>query len=214
MIREYFRALYDTVRTILLGMKVTVRYCFARSVCVQYPTVAPVLQPRYRGFHIVDLTRCIACNQCAVVCPVDCIYVDRTAPRKLDKKTGLAVGGALTRWAIDYGKCLFCGLCTTVCAPKCIEMGDNHDLSGYDRESVIVEFTDLAGEGLQTPMPLWMQRDDTPPWAVERKRRWLERFEPHKQELARVLVDTTPPKKPAKAADSGASAPAGEPPAS
>lgn len=205
MIREYLHDLYDTVRTILLGMKVTVRYCFARSVCVQYPTVAPVLQPRYRGFHIVDLTHCIACNQCAIACPVDCIYIERSGPRKLDKATGLAVGGAILRYAIDYSKCMFCGLCVTACAPGSIEMGDNHDLSGYDRQSMIVEFTELAKQGLQTPLPLWMQREDTPPWAAERRRRWLERFQPKAEQLAKVLVDTTPPKKPAKAKEAAAS---------
>jgi NADH-quinone oxidoreductase subunit I len=196
MIREYFRDLYDTVKTILIGMKVTARYTFARSICVQYPTVAPTLQPRFRGFHIVDLTTCLGCNQCAVVCPVDCIYVERTGPRKMNKETGEAVGGAITRYAIDYSKCLFCALCTTACAPGCIEMGENHDMSGYDRRSMIVEFTELAKEGLMTPLPLWLEREPTPEWALERKRRWLERFGPHKERLARVLIDTTPPKKP------------------
>ena len=28
---------------------------------------------RYRGFHRYDLTTCIACDQCAKACPVDCI---------------------------------------------------------------------------------------------------------------------------------------------
>ena len=53
-------------------------------------------------------------------------------------------------------------------------MGNLHDMSGYDRESMLVEFTDLAKEGLQTPQPLWMQKDELPPWAERRKKEWLE----------------------------------------
>ena len=50
------------------------------------------------------------------------------------------------------------------------------DMSGYDRESMIVEFTDLAKKGLQTPQPLWMHKDDDqlPDWAKTRKQEWVD----------------------------------------
>ena len=38
----------------------------------------------------------------------------------------------------------------------------------------IVEFTDLAKQGLQTSQPLWMQKDRLPDWAQTRKEKWLE----------------------------------------
>jgi hypothetical protein len=49
-------------------------------------------------------------------------------------------------------------------------------MSGYDRESMIVEFTDLAKQGLQTPQPLWMQKgdDQLPDWAKTRKQEWVD----------------------------------------
>ena len=53
-------------------------------------------------------------------------------------------------------------------------MGNLHDLSGYSRESMIVEFTDLAKQSLQTPQPLWMQKDDLPEWAAKRKQEWID----------------------------------------
>jgi len=69
---------------------------------------------------------------------------------------------------------MFCALCCDPCPTDCIHMGNLHDLSGYDRESMIVEFTELAKEGLQTPQPLWMRKDRLPEWAQVRKQEWLE----------------------------------------
>ena len=173
-VRTYFRNIWQTVSTILVGMRITLKYCFAKTITLQYPDVAPALQPRYRGIHFFEIEKCIACDLCAKACPIDCIYIEKTGPRKIDKQTGIAAGGQMTRFAIDYAKCMFCALCVDPCPTDCIHMGNVHDLSGYDRESMIVEFTELAKQGLQTPQPLWMQREELPAWAQQRKQEWVE----------------------------------------
>lgn len=192
---EYFRNLYRAIRTTLIGLRITLRYWFARPTTVQYPDVAPVLQARYRGFHWFEIEKCIACDLCAKACPVDCIYIEKTGPRKIDKGSGIARGGAMTRFAIDYAKCMFCALCVEPCPTECIHMGDVHDLSGYDRRSMVIEFTELAKEGLQTPQPLWMRRADLPAWAEQRKRAWIERGRPLHDEMVRSLEASTPDAK-------------------
>ena len=171
--RQYFHNIWQTVRTILIGMRVTLKYCFAKTVTVQYPDVAPTLQPRFRGFHYYEIERCIGCDACAKACPIDCIYIEKTSVRKIDKESGVAVGGAMVRYAIDYSKCLFCGLCVDPCPTDCIHMGNLHDLSSYDRTSMTVEFTELAKVGLQTPEPLWMSvRGKPAEWAQQTQREW------------------------------------------
>ncbi len=207
--REYFRDIYLTVKTVLIGMRITLRYCFARTVTVQYPDMAPVLQPRFRGIHWFEIEKCIACDQCARACPVDCIYIQKTAPRKIDKATGVAVGGALTRFAIDYAKCMFCALCCEPCPTECIHMGNVHAMAGYDRESMLVEFTELAKQGLQTPQPLWAQKERLPDWAAAQKQEWLDRAAPVREQMALALVEQAPPKKPeaAGAAEAKSSTP-------
>jgi NADH-quinone oxidoreductase subunit I len=193
-VRAYFRNIYRAVRTILIGMRITLKYNFAKTVCVQYPDMAPVLQPRFRGFHWFEIEKCIACDMCAKACPVDCIYIEKSGPRKIDKATSIARGGALQRFAIDYGKCMFCALCVEPCPTDCIHMGNVHDMSAYDRESLIVEFTELAKEGLQTPQPLWMRKDNLPPWAEQRKKEWMERGEPLREEMLKALQESKPAK--------------------
>jgi len=173
-IREYFHNIRQTLRTILTGMRISLKYTFAKTITLQYPDVAPALQPRYRGFHYFEIEKCIACDMCAKACPVDCIYIEKSGPRKIDKNTGIATGGAMTRYAIDYAKCMFCALCVDPCPTDCIHMGNLHDMSGYTRDDMIVEFTELAEQGLQTPQPLWMQKEKLPDWAKQRRDDWLE----------------------------------------
>jgi len=220
-VRDYSHNVYMTVKTILIGMRITLKYCFARTVTVQYPDVAPTLQPRFRGFHWYQIGKCIACDQCARACPVDCIYIEKTGPRKVDKATGVAMGGAIIRYAIDYTKCMFCGLCTGPCPTKCIHMGNVHDLSGYTRESMIVEFTELAKQGLQTPQPLWMRKDRLPEWAAKTKEDWeAHRFSTdgrdpveRRREMLLAMTERKPPPKPQKpdAKDAAKTVPKAEP---
>jgi len=162
--RDYFRNIYDNVKSIAIGLSITLKYCFQKTVTVQYPEHRLSLAPRYRGIHEFEASKCIACDQCAKACPVDCIYIDKTGPRKVDKALGIVnpddpKNGKLVRFAIDYSKCLFCALCTEPCPTECIHMGKLHDLSSYTRGDVVVEFAELDKQGLHTPIPLWMERN-------------------------------------------------------
>ena len=41
--REYFRNIYQALRTVIIGMRITLKYAYAKPITVQYPDVAPVL---------------------------------------------------------------------------------------------------------------------------------------------------------------------------
>jgi NADH-quinone oxidoreductase subunit I len=172
-VKSYFQNIFDNIKSISIGMKITLKYCFQKTVTVMYPEQRLTFAPRYRGIHEFEANKCIACDMCAKACPVDCIYIDKTAPRKIDKKTGIVnmsdpKNGQLMRYAIDYSKCLFCALCTEPCPTECIHMGKLHDLSSYTREDVVVEFAQLDKQNLRTPIPLWMERNAaTIPWVKE-----------------------------------------------
>lgn len=163
--RGYFSDIYLSLKSIAIGMGITLRYAFTKTVTVQYPNQRIDLHARFRGIHEFEAAKCIACDMCAKACPVDCIYIDYT---------GRGKNAQLTRFAIDYSKCMFCALCTEPCPVDCIHMGKLHDLSGYTRDDTVVEFLQLDREQkLHTPIPLWMQKAKLPQWAQDEKDRIL-----------------------------------------
>jgi len=187
--RSYLGEIYTSLRSIFIGMNITLKYMFQRSVTIQYPFERIAFAPRFRGIHEFEADKCIACDMCAKACPVDCIYIDKSAPRKIDKATGKVdtKGGELIRYAIDYQKCMFCALCTEPCPTECIHMGKNHDMSAYSRQDMVVEFAELDKKGLRTPIPMHLERNAPKiPWAAAEK----ERIE--KGELATSEADIPP----------------------
>lgn len=54
--------------------------------------------------------RCIGCQQCLLVCPEDCLKLDK------DKKA-----------QVDYDYCKGCGLCASICPAKAVEMIQEED---------------------------------------------------------------------------------------
>ncbi len=144
---RWLRDIYEAVTTVAQGMWVTLRtwlitYDPDRRTFVEryvYPELPVPVAPRYRGFHRYDLTTCIACDQCAKACPVDCIYIGK-------ERVPGAKGFRVTTFTIDYTKCMFCALCVEPCPVDCIFMGATHDLSCYSRDGCIVDFSRLPLE--------------------------------------------------------------------
>jgi NADH-quinone oxidoreductase subunit I len=127
----YFQDMKAGVSTTLQGMRITWSHLFEPTFTIEYPDVQKEIPDSERGIHEYDVERCIACDNCAKACPVDCIYIESIGKGKAAK---------LTRFEIDYQKCLFCNLCVPPCPVDCIKMGKDFDLTGYSREDMVVPF--------------------------------------------------------------------------
>ncbi len=109
-LKHYFKSflLYE----LLLGLKLTGRYLFARKITVQYPEEKTPISPRFRGLHALRRypngeERCIACKLCEAVCPALAITIESEQREDGTRRT--------TRYDIDLFKCIFCGFCEEAC---------------------------------------------------------------------------------------------------
>ncbi|QCI24259.1 NADH-quinone oxidoreductase subunit NuoI [Buchnera aphidicola (Muscaphis stroyani)] len=117
---------------------------FYKSETKMYPEEKVHVSSRYRGRIILTKNvngdeRCVACNLCAAVCPVDCI-----ALQKSESKNG--------RWypeffRINFSRCIFCGLCEEACPTAAIQLTSDFELSEFKREDLIYEKEDLLISG-------------------------------------------------------------------
>ncbi len=97
---------------LLLGLKLTGRYLFAKKITVQYPEEKTPMSPRFRGLHALRRypngeERCIACKLCEATCPAMAITIESDQREDGSRRT--------TRYDIDLFKCIFCGFCEEAC---------------------------------------------------------------------------------------------------
>jgi NADH-quinone oxidoreductase subunit I len=111
---------------------------------ISYPEVKPYVPPRYRGRIVLTRDpdgeeRCVACNLCAVACPVGCISL-----QKAEKDDG--------RWypeffRINFSRCIFCGLCEEACPTSAIQLTPDYEMCEYNRQDLVYEKEDLLISG-------------------------------------------------------------------
>ncbi len=113
---------------ILKGLGVTIRQIPKKKVTLQYPEQRPVWPERYRGVHEFIPDLCIVCNQCARICPTNCISL--TGYRDDNKKMRIET------YDINFEICILCDLCTEVCPTEAIRMTDQFELAAYSRDEL------------------------------------------------------------------------------
>jgi NADH-quinone oxidoreductase chain I len=148
---QYFRDIFQSVWTILVGMKVTFVHMFVPAVTIQYPDVKLKLPERARNRLYVNIDDCIGCDQCSMACPVDCITIETSKALPTDDLGTTSTGQKkrlwVTKFDIDIAKCCYCGLCVPPCPTECIYMTDVYEFSEFDRNNLIYNYSALtAGE--------------------------------------------------------------------
>lgn len=145
---RYFRNIREGIVTVLVGMGITWRHLFTKSVTIQYPDVRLTLPERARNRLYVNMDDCIGCDQCSMACPVNCIHIT-TVKSTPDVDLGLTSVGTKKRlyvpeFTIDIAKCCYCGLCVPPCPTECIKMTDVYEFSEFDRGSLLYTFATMT----------------------------------------------------------------------
>ena len=140
---------YFGLKSLLIGMRITLREFFKPSVTVCYPYETLKIPPRFRG-HI-ELVRdsttgqpkCFVCKLCEKACPSDCITVEGVKPEGARRKT-------VTSYRLDFTKCSLCGSCVEACRDGAIRFSREYNLAGTRKEDFIMDlFQRLEAQRLQ-----------------------------------------------------------------
>ena len=141
----------DPVIELVRGLGTTLKMMFERPVTFQYPEQKREVRPRFRGRHVLKrydngLEKCIGCSLCAAACPADAIFVE--ASENTDEKRFSPGERYASTYEINMLRCIYCGYCEDACPTEAIVLGDNYELSFYDRRSAI-----YTKEMLLEPVP-------------------------------------------------------------
>ncbi len=130
--------------SILRSIWTVFRHSFNKRVTVLYPEVKRRLPPRWRGRIVLTRDpdgeeRCVACNLCAVACPVGCIA--------LQAATGPDGRRYPEFFRINFSRCIFCGYCEEACPTFAIQLTPDYEMAEYERKNMVYEKEDLTISG-------------------------------------------------------------------
>jgi NADH-quinone oxidoreductase subunit I len=128
---------------IVKGLGVTLKTMGSKKSTLKYPDVPIEMPDRFRGIQYLDPDKCIVCNQCARICPTDCITLTGKPNPDPEKK-----GKVLDTFDVNFEICILCDLCTEVCPTEAIVMTNNFELAAYSRDDL---FKDID----------WLYENDT-----------------------------------------------------
>jgi NADH-quinone oxidoreductase subunit I len=129
-------------KEIARGLATTFREMISKPVTIQYPEEKRPVRQRFKGRHVLKryengLEKCIGCSLCSAACPADAIFVE-AADNTDDER--YSPGERYARvYEINMMRCIFCGYCEDACPTEAIVLGDNYELSFYDRRSTIYD---------------------------------------------------------------------------
>ena len=113
---------------------------FKKPITQQYPEYKRPVYPRFRGRHRLHLhenglEKCVGCSLCAAACPADCIRVV-AAENTPDNR--VSAGERYARiYEINMSRCIFCGYCELACPFDAITLGNEFEISEYNRDDLI-----------------------------------------------------------------------------
>ncbi|KAK9982519.1 hypothetical protein SO802_035584 [Lithocarpus litseifolius] len=116
-VMDYGQQTVRVARYIGQSFMITLSHANRLPVTIQYPYEKLITSERFRGRIHFEFDKCIACEVCVRVCPMDLPVVDWELETNIRKKR-------LLNYSIDFGICIFCGCtqCVRACPTDVLEM--------------------------------------------------------------------------------------------
>ena len=126
---DYAKGTVEAAKYIGQGLSVTFDHMQRRPITVQYPYEKLIPSERYRGRIHFEFDKCIACEVCVRVCPINLPVVDWEMNKESKKKQ-------LKHYSIDFGVCIFCANCIEYCPTNCLSATEEYEMAAYDRHEL------------------------------------------------------------------------------
>ncbi|MBF2077415.1 MAG: NAD(P)H-quinone oxidoreductase subunit I [Synechococcales cyanobacterium T60_A2020_003] len=128
-VSDYTKEAVQAAKYIGQGLSVTFDHMQRRPITVHYPYEKLIPSERYRGRIHFEFDKCISCEVCVRVCPINLPVVDWEFNKETKKKK-------LNHYSIDFGVCIFCGNCVEYCPTNCLSMTEEYELAAFDRHEL------------------------------------------------------------------------------
>lgn len=154
--QSYFGGIAQGIKTLAVGMKVTLKEYFTPKSTEQYPenrkTTLHVAK-RHRGRLVFKRTedgahKCVACTMCEKACPNGTIKI--VSEMRTDEESGKKKR-VLLDYQYDLGDCMFCELCTNACNFDAIEFTNDFENATFSREALVLHLDKEIYKGGSLP---------------------------------------------------------------
>lgn len=139
----YIGKIFLTVKSLLTGLKITLREFFTPKVTEQYPENRKTqhIAERHRAMLVMPHdeegnNKCIACGLCRQACPNGTISI--TTKSITDEESGKS-RKVLVDYSYDLGSCMFCQLCVNACPKGAIEFSNSFENAVFDRSKLVIK---------------------------------------------------------------------------
>jgi NADH-quinone oxidoreductase subunit I len=136
--KNALKEIYSGVKSLAIGMKITIGQFFKPTITVQYPHETLKIPPRFRG-HIelvldpeTGRAKCYACKLCERACPSDCITVEGVKLEGAKKKS-------VSHYVLDFTKCSLCGSCVEACRDDAIRYSHEYNLASVNKDDFVMD---------------------------------------------------------------------------
>lgn len=141
-IGRYFSNFFKALKSLLIGMKTTLKIFFRKKTTECYPEnrkkdlyISPLYRGRLEMIHTADNHHhCVACGICQMNCPNGSIHVESEMVTDAEgKKTKV-----LKAYTYDLGRCMFCELCVRTCPHHAIQFTNQFENAVFTRSKLIL----------------------------------------------------------------------------
>lgn len=147
---EYIKGYYQGVKSLLIGMRTSMKVFCQKKVTEQYP------ENRHTTLHIAERhramlvmphdeegnNRCIACGLCQMTCPNGTIRLTTEMRETEDGKKKKF----LVKYEYNLGSCMFCQLCVNACPHDAICFTNDFENAVFQKEKLVLTLNKIKNE--------------------------------------------------------------------